>query len=306
MAVDLEAIRRKVQQLQGNRSSSNVQFWKVDPGEYSVRAVPWPASMLKDGQPFVERYFYYIGENRGILSPEQFGKEDPIAELRMKLYKTNDPADREIAKKLRSKMRCYLAVIERGKEDEGIKIWSFGKLVYQRLLGFFLDEEIGDWMDPKEGFDLKVKITKKADSQWRDTVVDPARRQSALAKSDDDIAKLCSSVPSIDDVYKQKSTEEIESVLNGWLNGGETEENDGASRNAGGNDALDDLVKEVKGATEAKAAPAEEKPVEKKTRKKKAAAKKTDDADLDALASETAPPTKSLNAAFDELMKDDD
>lgn len=310
MAIDLEAIRKKVQQLQGGRRSSRVQFWKVGPRTeaYKVRALPWPAEVLKDGQPFVERWFYYIGDNPGILAPFQFGKEDPISDLRKKLYDSGDPSDREIAKKLRPKMRCYLPVLERGKEADGIKVWSFGKIVYQRLLNFFLKEDIGDWMDPKTGFDIEVTISRQDGKLFNDTAVDLARRESRLADTDDEIAALVEAVPNINDMYRERSTEEIEKILSDWLNGGEATEGDGESRNdSKGTDALDDLVNEVKGATAEK--PTEEPKSEEKTKKarsrkngkKKAAA--SADADLDALATDGAP-AQSLDKAFEELMED--
>ncbi len=86
MSIDLEAIKRKVQQLQTGRKLSNVQLWKPDPGSYTVRAMPWPAASLKDGSPFIERWMYYIGENRGALTAHQFGQPDPINEFVSRLY----------------------------------------------------------------------------------------------------------------------------------------------------------------------------------------------------------------------------
>ena len=246
MAIDLEAIKRRVAELSGVKKTSSVQMWKPGLGEYKVRCLPWKNAA--EGQPFMERWFYYIGENAGILAPNQFGKPDPINDLIRKLYSSGKPDDRVLAKKLAPKMRCYAPVIVRGEEDKGVQVWAFGKIVYQRMLGFFLDEEVGDILDPSQGFDLKVTISKAAGKQFNDTMVDPARRPSKLHEDSKQAETWLNSIPSIDDMYRLKTTQEIETVLNNWLNGGTTEEVAAAptTRGPAPTDALEELVAEVK------------------------------------------------------------
>lgn len=280
MAIDLEAIKRRVAELSGVKKTSSVQLWKPGLGEHKVRCLPWKNA--PDGQPFMERWFYYIGENAGILAPNQFGKPDPINDLIRKLYSSGKPDDRVLAKKLQPKMRCYAPVIVRGEEDKGVQIWSFGKLVYQRMLGFFLDEEVGDILSPTEGFDLKVSITKQPGKQFNDTTVDPARRPTKLHEDSKQAEQWLNSIPNLDDMYRLKSTQEIETVLNNWLSGGTAEEvsTPATTRGPAPSDALDDLVAEVKAAT-----PEKKKP------------KKADD---------DAPVKKqSLDDAFADLMGDE-
>lgn len=247
MAIDLEAIKRRVAELSGVKKTSSVQMWKPTVGEYKIRCLPWKNT--PDGQPFAERWFYYIGENAGILTPKQFGKSDPIDDLIRKLYSSGKPEDRVLAKKLAPKMRCYAPVIVRGEEDKGVQIWSFGKLVYQRMLGFFLDEEVGDILSPTEGFDLKVTISKQPGKQFNDTTVDPARKSTPLHTDQSVSQKWLDNIPSIDDMYRLKSTQEIETVLNNWLSGGGTADpssEGGASRGSEPVDELESLVAEVK------------------------------------------------------------
>lgn len=278
MAIDLEAIKKRVAELSGVKKTSSVQMWKPGLGEHKVRCLPWKNA--PDGQPFMERWFYYIGENSGILAPNQFGKPDPINDLIRKLYSSGKPDDRVLAKKLSAKMRCYAPVIVRGEEDKGVQVWSFGKQVYQRMLGFFLDEEVGDILSPSEGFDLKVTITKAQGKQYNDTMVDPARRPSKLHEDSATAQRWLETIPNIDDMYRLKTTAEIETVLNNWLNGGTSSEPDhsgGASRGPAPVDELDSLVAEVK--------PAAEKPEKKAAPPKKTETKK-----------------QSLDDAFAELM----
>jgi len=281
MAIDLEAIKRRVAELSGVKKTSSVQLWKPGLGEHKIRCLPWKNA--PDGQPFMERWFYYLGENAGILAPNQFGKPDPINDLIRKLYSSGKPDDRVLAKKLQPKMRCYAPVIVRGEEDKGVQIWSFGKIVYQRMLGFFLDEDVGDILSPTEGFDLKVSITKQPGKQFNDTNVDPARRPTKLHEDSKTTETWLNAIPDLDDMYRLKSTQEIETVLNNWLSGGTTEDISTPPTTRGPappSDALEDLVAEVKASTPTKKA------------------KKTDEA---------VEPVKkqSLDDAFADLMGDE-
>lgn len=278
MAIDLEAIRRRVSELSGVKKTSSIQMWKPQLGEHKIRCLPWKNS--PDGQPFAERWFYYLGENAGILTPHQFGKPDPINDLIRKLYSSGKPDDRNLAKKLQPKMRCYAPVIVRGEEDKGVQVWAFGKLVYQRMLGFFLDEEVGDILSPTEGFDLKISISKPPGKQFNDTVVDPARRPSKLHEDAKQMETWLNTIPNLDDMYRLKSTQEIETVLNNWLNGGTSDSSLEVSRGPATTDALDDLVAEVKSTSA-------EKPTAKKSKKEDDGGKK-----------------QSLDDAFADLMNE--
>ena len=103
MAVDFEAIRRKLDQLNGNKGRSS-KTWRPQEGEeYSVRLLSFADN---DGQPFKEMWFYYnIGNNRGLLAPHQFGKPDPFQELITKLRDEGTKESYELCKKLYPKMR---------------------------------------------------------------------------------------------------------------------------------------------------------------------------------------------------------
>jgi hypothetical protein len=108
------------------------------------------------------------------------------------------------------------------------------------------------------------------------------------------IEKLLASTPNLDDMYRQKSKEEIEKVLNDWLNSDVAASEDGTEKGAPANDALDALVNEV--ATAAKAQPASAPAEEPKKQSKKKAASSDDDDD--------APKKKqTLDDAFNELME---
>ena len=167
MAIDFDAIRKKLGQLSGNNSKRRVMWRPPQDETTTIRIIGFTDN---DGNPFKERYFYYnIGNNPGLLAPYQFGKPDPINELIQKFKSEGTKEGYEMAKKLYPKMRSYAAVIVRGEESEGVRIWSFGKLVYQALLSLMMDEDYGDITDLKTGTDVKVKCTKPPGQQWAKT-----------------------------------------------------------------------------------------------------------------------------------------
>ena len=217
MAVDFEAIRRKLNQLSGQGNKRNVMWRPQEGEEVTVRILSFKND---DGLPFTERWFYYnIGNNPGLLAPYQFSKPDPIQDLINKLRDEGTKESYELAKKLYPKPRYYAPVIVRGEEDKGVRVWSFGKMVYQSLLNIMLDEDYGDITDIAEGRDVKVICTKAPGRMWATTEVRPRGKQSRLSESNDQVKNWTSNIPNLDDMYSLKSSEELEKIVNDWLNG---------------------------------------------------------------------------------------
>ncbi len=217
MAIEFDAIRNKLNQLSGKNRRSNV-MWKPQVGEdANVRLISFQEN---DGQPFRELYFYYnIGNNPGLLAPYQFGNPDPIQELITKLRDDSSKESYELAKKLYPKMRTYAPVIVRGEEDKGVRLWAFGKMVYQSLLNLMLDEDYGDITDPTSGRDIKVTCTKQPGRMWATTEVRPRGSSTPLAKTPELATEWMGNIPDLDDMFTCKTYEELEKIVNDWLNG---------------------------------------------------------------------------------------
>ena len=229
MALDLNAIRAKLNKLSGNNSRRDT-LWRPQEGEeHVVRIIAFPDN---DGQPFKERWFYYnIGNNPGLLAPHQFGNPDPIQELINELRSDGNKESYELAKKLYPKMRAYAAVIVRGEEDKGVRLWSFGKMVYQSLLNIMLDEDYGDITDPTSGRDIKVVCTKPPGRMYAVTDVRPRGKATPLDESQKTAKGWINNIPNLDDMYNCKSYDELEKIVNAWIGGDEeTSASTGTSR----------------------------------------------------------------------------
>jgi len=225
MAIDFDAIRNKLAQLSGQNSRRNVMWRPQEGEEATVRLMSFPDN---DGQPFKELWFYYnIGNNPGLLAPYQFGKPDPVQELINKLRDDGSKESYELAKKLYPKMRSYAPIVVRGEEDKGVRLWSFGKTVYQSLLNIMLDEDYGDITDPTDGRDVKVSCSKMPGRMWATTEVRPRGKQSPLNANADYAKKWLDNIPGVDELYSTKTYEELEKIINDWLNGDDDAEDIG-------------------------------------------------------------------------------
>lgn len=256
MAIDMSKIRAKLGQLQGNNRRRDM-MWRPEEGqEASVRIVAWPDN---EGQPFKERWFYYnIGNNPGLLQPHQFGNPDPIQELINKLRDDGSPESYEMAKKLYPKMRTYALVLVRGEEEKGVRIWAFGKMVYQSLLNIMLDEDYGDITDFKDGTDVKVNCYKPTGRQYAITDVTPRRKSSVIHDDSKKVKDWLDNIPNLDDIYTCKTYEELEKIVNDWLDPGDdssrerTHNESRSSSNSGSGDSsskfksLDDAFDSLK------------------------------------------------------------
>jgi hypothetical protein len=146
--MDLNAIKNRLEQM--NKQTSNNSgggkslFWKPSVGKEVVRVVP---NKYNKQFPFTEMLFYYGIGQRVMASPQNWQEKDPIQEFTKQLRNSGDKENWRLAKKLDAKTRIFAPVVVRGQEDEGVKLWQFGKEVYQDFLNMATDEEIGDYTD---------------------------------------------------------------------------------------------------------------------------------------------------------------
>jgi len=215
MAIDLAAIKNKLQTLQ-TKTSKQQNLWTPAPGTQQVRIVPY---IHNRENPFLELHFHYNFSGKNILSPITFGKPDPIVEFADKLKSTGNKEEWKMGKSLEPKMRCYVPVLVRGKESEGVKFWGFGKTVYQELLGFITDPDYGDISDPTSGRDITVEFKTKEQTgkDFPETTIRVKPNVTPMTDSKD-VLESIKNQPKITELFKEWSYDEINKVLDTWLN----------------------------------------------------------------------------------------
>lgn len=226
--IDISKIKEKIAALTergGNnqKRQGNIEFWLAGPGDYTVRCLHWPQGICKDGEFFIDRYFYKnVAGRKKILAPEQFDKPDPIRDLRMKLFASGTADDKNLAKKLFARMTSYVPVVVlSGPNADPTKVllWAFGSDIYKKLLNYFMNEKVGDYFDPKTGFNLTVKVEKQGEYMRQTPELDALTGRCPIADSDEKIEALLKNIPDVSGLWKLQTYEEIQRDLNAWLNG---------------------------------------------------------------------------------------
>jgi len=222
--MDITAIRKRLEQLQTSNTKTN-NLWKPQPGKQVVRIVPYQHN--KDN-PFQELFFHYDLGGKTYLSPITFGRPDPIEEFAQKLRSSGNKEDYQIAKKLMAKMRTFAPVIVRGEENEGVRFWGFGKMVYQELLSVIADPDYGDITDAMNGRDVTVEFISAEEAGKNFPVTNIRVKPNQTPVTDDDklLDKLLNEQPNIQEMYQERSYEELTEVLNNWLTPSDDEKED--------------------------------------------------------------------------------
>jgi hypothetical protein len=229
--MDINAIKQRLNSLQSNQNTGKKEkidytkvYWKPkQEGKYQIRIVP---SKNDPKNPFQEVFVHYGISKFPIYALTNWGEKDPIVEFAAKLRTTNDKENWVLAKKLDPKMRIFAPVIVRGEEEQGVRLWEFGKEIYMQLLGIAEDEDYGDYTDINEGRDFTVDVV-KGDVGGRQGLKSSIRikpKTSPVSKDAAQIQTFLSEQPSILEVQRKLDYETLKNTLQTWLTPEENEE----------------------------------------------------------------------------------
>ena len=219
--MDLNEIKNRLNNLQAKSAPNSGGdkknlFWKPSVGKQTVRVVP---SKFNQSNPFTELFFYYGIGNKVMVSPTNFGEKDPIAEFAKQLRQTSDKDNWRLAKKLDAKMRVFAPVIVRGEESEGVKLWQFGKEIYEAFLQLAADEEVGDFTDVATGRDIKLNTVgpESTGTPYNRTTIGPSMKTSPLSGDASEIVQWLENQADPKVVFKRYSFDEMKQALQEWL-----------------------------------------------------------------------------------------
>ena len=216
MALDISKLKSRFNSLSNTNQKSNL-IWKPKPGKQVVRIVPYK---YEPDNPFIELKFHYNINNKTYLSPDSFGRPDPIVEFSNRLKKTGSKEDWQMGRKMEPKMRTFAPVIVRGEEGEGVKFWGFGKQVYQELLSIISDPDFGDITDLTGGRDIVVEFkTAEGGASFPETSIRVKPNVSvAIDPKNAQLLDALKSQVNILDLFPEFSYEELKEVMDKWLN----------------------------------------------------------------------------------------
>ena len=152
--VDLDAMLEDHVQDEMERGSG-VAYFKVQSGQNRIRLLPPHEDAA--GRIIIKGGVHWIN-NRSLSCPIAFKASDEcfFCDLADELFGSDDERDKKQASKLSARIRFYANVINASNPDAGIRVWEFGRTVYDQILRYLEDEDYGDVSDVEDGYDLKV------------------------------------------------------------------------------------------------------------------------------------------------------
>lgn len=183
-------------------------FFKPKAGKYQVRILP---SKFDKSWPIREVQFHYGFAKGPILALSNWGEADPIVDLAKNLRKSSDKEDWQLANKISPKSRFFAAVLVRGEEHLGARLWEFGKLTHDQLLGIAADEDYGDFTLGRRAHLIPFlpAITSSVASIVKST---PISEDAAV------VEKALNEQPDILAINRKYDYEQLKDVLTKWLN----------------------------------------------------------------------------------------
>lgn len=223
--MNIDAIKAKLAALNNNGNSEKEKvdyekiFWKPTNGKHTVRIVP---SVHEPSFPFKELKFHYGVGKYPMLALSNFGKQDPIEDFVKELRKTSDKDNWSLSGKLSPKTRIFAPVIVRGEEEKGVRLWGFGTTIYKALLALAEDEDVGDYTDVMNGWDMVVEQTPAAGAgQYPATTVRIKPKQTPLSEDNAKVELWLKEQPNALEAFTEYDYEFIKKQLQSYLNPGE-------------------------------------------------------------------------------------
>jgi hypothetical protein len=222
--MDLSLIKQKLAASQNKGQKKTYEkidyttiFWKPKVGKHQVRILP---SKFDKSNPFREVYFHYGFTKGPILALTNWNEKDPIVEFAKSLRKSSDKEDWQLAKKIEPKLRYFVPVLVRGEEEKGARLWEFGKLIYDQLLGIAADEDYGDYTDITDGRDFTIDAVEDvvAGRKGIKCSIRVKPKTTPIDENAELVTKVLENQPDIFAINKHYTLDELKDILDKWLN----------------------------------------------------------------------------------------
>jgi len=208
-------------QNKGNQTREKIDytkiFFKPKPGKYQVRILP---NKYDKTWPIREVQFHYGFAKGPILALTNWKEADPIADFAKQLRKSADKEDWQLAKKIEPKSRFFAAVVVRGEEHLGARLWEFGKLTNDQLVGIAADDDYGDFTDITDGRDFTIEATEDVIAGRKGIKCNLRVKPKTSPISEDAalVTKLLDEQPDILGINRKYTYDALKDILSKWLN----------------------------------------------------------------------------------------
>jgi hypothetical protein len=181
MAIDLDALRAKHEELSGNKPAGGnadflSNFLQLQDGTNSVRILP---GKDEDTMFYAETKIHRVPDGQGgvknVHCRKMHGEPCPLCDSYYALWKEPNK-DEDLARQIKPRSRYYMNVVDRESGD--VKILSIGVILFKKIIAAMLDEDFGDITDLTTGHDFKiVKIMEGSMAEVRPVFTSPPSPQ---------------------------------------------------------------------------------------------------------------------------------
>jgi hypothetical protein len=218
MAIDLDALRAKHEELSGNKPAGGnadflSNFIQLLEGTNSVRILP---GKDEDTMFYAETKIHRVptgdGQVKNVHCRKIHGEPCPLCDAYYSLWKEPNK-DEDLARQIKPRSRYYLNVVDRETGD--VKILSIGVILFKKVIAAMLDEDFGDITDVASGHDFK--IVKTMEGQWPKYDQSQPRPKSSEAGSKAEVAAWMDSLHDIHALVKKEEYEDVKTAAIGLL-----------------------------------------------------------------------------------------
>jgi len=218
MAIDLDKLREKHEQLNNPQGGTNTdflkKFYQIPEGSNAVRILPWKD---EEREFYAETKIHRIpgpdGSVKNVHCRKVHGDKCPLCDLYFGLWKTGRKEDEDLARQIKPRARYYMNVLDRESGD--VKILSVGVILFKKIIGAMLDEDFGDITDPAEGHDFK--IVKEMEGQWPKYDQSQPRPKSSPLGSTAEVAGMMESLHEIHGLVKLEEYDDVKLIAEGLV-----------------------------------------------------------------------------------------
>lgn len=173
--------------------------------------------------PFSELFIHakeVDGKNRKFAClKEMYDKACPFCEAREELYASGEDSDKEIAKKYYPRRTYVCRIIDREKEDEGIKFWRFNhdfrnQGTFDKIIDIVASK--GDVTLPETGRDLNINIKRDQNGNCVISSI-TYEDESPIHEDSEKATEWVNDEKSWEDVYSVKPYDYLEIIVKGGI-----------------------------------------------------------------------------------------
>lgn len=224
---NLEALREAYEN-RNQRGGGSFKFWKPkDFGRYLIRFLP-PTD--PDGVFFYETAQYKLGDNY-LFAPYIEGEPDPIYDYYRALYKKGTDDAIALAKEIKPRKQYLYNIVvkeelgEPTEEPTKVQVYMSGKILFETLMDYFMDDDYGDLTDVEDGYDFQL-IKEQGDLGFPNYKKSkPKKNPSPLFEDEDQIEEVLKNRKELKDEVEYKSYDELKQILDHFLKSKDQEEN---------------------------------------------------------------------------------